>query len=163
MIIDHLKNVTSGFYPNLLSANGGDPGLAKRLQAGFDFLQNTDLANTPVGKIEIDGDRVFALVQEYNTKPREKGFWEAHRQYIDIQYVVSGVEHMGYANLAQLTPGEYDAARDFLPIEGAGSFVLLPSGMFTVFLPEDGHMPGMAVTEPQPVKKVVVKVAVSDG
>ncbi len=163
MIIDHLKNVTSGFYPNLLSANGGNPGLAKRLQAAFDFLQNTDLENTPVGKIEIEGDRVFALVQEYNTKPREKGFWEAHRQYIDVQYVVSGLEHMGYANLSQLTPGQYDASRDFLPIEGAGSFVLLPSGMFTVFLPEDGHMPGIAVTEPQPVKKVVVKIAVSDG
>jgi YhcH/YjgK/YiaL family protein len=163
MIIDQLKNVQSGFYPNLLSAQGGNPGLAQRIQAAFDFLQNTDLDNAAVGKVEIDGDRVFALIQEYNTKPRAQGFWEAHRQYLDVQYVVKGLEHMGYANLEQLTASPYDAAKDFVPLEGAGSFVLLPAGMFTIFMPQDGHMPGIAVNEPQPVKKVVVKVAVADA
>lgn len=44
-----------------------------------------------------------------------------------------------------------------------GSFVLLPAGMFTIFMPQDGHMPGIAVNEPQPVKKVVVEAAVADA
>ncbi|MEZ4727596.1 MAG: YhcH/YjgK/YiaL family protein [Caldilineaceae bacterium] len=162
MIIDHLQNVQSGFYVNLLSTQGGDPGLAQRLQAAFDYLQKTDLEDVAPGKVEIDGNRVFALIQEYNTKPRAQGFWEAHRQYLDVQYVVKGQEHMGYANLEQLTAGAYDEAKDFLPLDGSGSFVLLAAGMFTVFMPQDGHMPGIAVTEPQPVKKVVVKVAVTD-
>lgn len=160
MIIDQLHNVQSGFYPHLLSAEGPNAGLAQRLRKGFDFLLTTDLKNTPVGRIDIDGDQVFAMVQEYNTRPKAQGFWEAHRQYIDIQYVVSGVEHMGFANLAQLEAGDYDESKDFLPLQGVGSFVLLPAGMFTVFLPEDAHMPAMAVNEPEPVKKVVVKVAV---
>lgn len=163
MIIDQLKNVQAGFYVNLLSSRGGNPGLAQRLQAAFDYLQRTDLENAEPGKVEIDGNRVFALIQEYNTKPRAQGFWEAHRQYLDVQYVVKGLEHMGYANLEQLTAGAYEAAKDFVPLEGAGSFILLPAGMFTIFMPEDGHMPGIAVNEPQPVKKVVVKVAVSDA
>ena len=163
MIIDQLKNVQSGFYPNLLASVAGDAGLAQRLQAAFHYLQTADLANTPPGRVEIDGNRVFARVQEYNTKPRTQGFWEAHRQYLDVQYVVSGLEHMGFANIEQLTAGAYDAAKDFLPLDGAGSFVLLPAGMFTVFMPQDGHMPGIAVNEPQPVKKVVVKVAITDA
>ena len=162
MIIDQLKNVQTGFYPNLLAAQAGDAGLAQRLQAGFHYLQTADLENAAPGKVEIEGNRVFALIQEYNTKPSTQGFWEAHRQYIDIQYVVKGMEHMGFANLEQLTAGAYDATKDFLPLEGAGSFVLLPAGMFTIFMPQDGHMPGIAVNEPQPVKKVVVKVAVTD-
>jgi YhcH/YjgK/YiaL family protein len=159
MIIDQLCNVQSGFYPHFLSS--ADPsGLMQRLAKGFDFLQTADLLNAAPGRVDIDGDSVFALVQEYNTKPLEQGFWEAHRKYIDIQYVVSGEEHMGYANLAQLNAGDYDAAKDFLPLHGDGSFLRLPAGMFTLFLPEDAHMPGMAVDQPQPVKKVVVKVAV---
>lgn len=161
MIIDQLKNVNTGFYVNLLSSQGGDPGLAQRIQAAFDYLQSADLENTAPGKVVIDGDRVFALVQEYNTKPRAQGFWEAHRQYLDVQYVVKGLEHMGFANIEQLTAGTYEAAKDFLPLDGAGSFVLLPAGMFTIFMPQDGHMPGIAVNEPQPVKKVVVKVAIN--
>jgi YhcH/YjgK/YiaL family protein len=160
MIIDQLYNVQSGFYPHLLSAQGANARLAQRLQAGFYFLQTADLENIAPGRVDIDGNQVFALVQEYDTKPKEQGFWEAHRKYIDIQYVVGGIEHMGYANLAQLDAGDYDESKDFLPLQGTGSFLLLPAGMFTLFMPEDAHMPGMAVDDPQPVKKVVVKVAI---
>ena len=162
MIIDRLSNVHAGFYPNLLSTQGKAPGLAARLQAAFDYLQQTDLENTAPGKVEIDGDRVFALVQEYQSKPSSQGFWESHRKYLDVQYVVSGVEQMGYANLSQLTLGEYDAEKDALIHQGSGSFVLLPAGMFAIMMPDDGHMPGIAVENPHPVKKVVVKVAVED-
>jgi YhcH/YjgK/YiaL family protein len=159
MIADQLSNVQSGFYPGLLAA-ADDNGLAARLAAGFHFLQTADLAAAAPGRIDIDGDNVFALVQAYNSKPMEQGFWEAHRKYIDIQYVVSGEEKMGYANLSQLNASEYDAAKDFLPLHGNGSFIRLSAGMFTLFMPADAHMPGMAVDEPSAVKKVVVKIAV---
>ena len=159
MIIDQLKNVDSDFYAGLL-AGANNYGVLRRIKAALHFLQSTDLENLPVGRIELEGKQLFALVQEYNTKPRGKGFWEAHRQYIDVQYVVSGVEHMGYVNLAQMKVGTYDAKTDFLPMEGEGNFLVMPAGTFTIFAPQDGHMPGMAVSDPQPVKKVVVKVAI---
>ncbi len=162
MIIDQLSNVQSSIYPNLLSATAPNAGLAKRLKAGFDYLLQTDLTAVAPGTVKIDGDQVFAMHQEYNTKLLAQGFWESHRKYIDIQYVVSGVEHMGFANLQQLTNGEYDANKDFIMHEGSGSFVLLPAGMFTLLFPADAHMPQIAVESPLPVKKVVVKVAVED-
>lgn len=43
-----------------------------------------------MGRHEIDGDRVFALVQNYTTNPIEGALYEAHRRYSDIQFVFSG-------------------------------------------------------------------------
>ncbi|MEZ4620429.1 MAG: YhcH/YjgK/YiaL family protein [Caldilineaceae bacterium] len=159
MIIDRLSNMQAPQYASLLANNSG---LSQRLRAGFEFLQQTDLESLEPGTIHIDGDRVFAMIQHYNSKPRAQGFWESHRKYIDIQYVVSGLEFLGYANVGQLTNGEYDAAKDLIMHEGVGSFVLLPAGMFTLLFPADAHMPQIAVDDPHLVKKVVVKVAVED-
>lgn len=161
MIIDRLSNIDASFYPTLFGC-AEKSGLVRRLHAGFQYLQETDFSSLPASTVQIEGDNVFAMIQEYNTKPRAQGFWESHRKYIDIQYVVSGVEHMGFANLAQLTAGPYDAEKDLIVHEGSGSFVLLPAGMFTLLFPEDAHMPQIAVDSPHPVKKVVVKVAVED-
>ncbi len=156
MIIDKLRNVQSGFYPDLLS---GESGLSKRLATGFNYLLTTDLAQLEVGKIEIDGDQVFALVQEYESKPMEQGRWESHVNYIDIQCVVEGEESIGYANVDDVELGEYNEAKDRYVPQGEGSFVTVGAGMFGLFMPEDAHMPNMAVDEPAPVKKVVIKVA----
>ncbi len=104
MIIDQLNNVQSGFYPALFSA-ADESGLAQRLSAGFAYLQNADLAGLEPGRVEIDGDQVFAFVQEYTSKPMEQGRWEAHVKYIDIQYIVSGEEQIGYANVADSDDG----------------------------------------------------------
>lgn len=134
-------------------------GLGDRLRTALKFLQDTDLSALPVGRTEIDGDNLFALVQEYATKLQEQGMWEAHRHYIDIQYVQRGQERMGFASLATMNLGEYVPEKDFLPMSGLGNFVDVFAGSFVVFFPQDGHMPGLCVDAPEPVRKVVLKVA----
>ncbi len=148
MIIDTLSNAT------LYS------GLSSRIQQAFAYLQQTDLENAETGKYEIDGTNVFALVQEYESKPMAEGKWEAHRRYIDVQYIVRGNEQIGYVHISHLTPGDYDADRDFLPLTGEGEYLTLFAGDFMLLFPDDGHMPGLVVGGSGPVKKVVVKVAV---
>lgn len=115
-----------------------------------------------VGRIELDGDRLFAMMQEYPTKPEKDCFWEAHRKYIDIQYICDGVEEIGYAPLTSLKVIEpYDAGKDFVKLAGSGSILRMPAGMFAVFFPHDGHKPCMAANGVvAPVRKIVVKVAV---
>lgn len=149
MIIDHLSNASSYL------------GLNKRLAAAFDYLRRTDLSKVEPGTYEIDGRKVYVMVQQYDTKIREKGRWEAHRKYVDVQYVHKGEELFGYANLRDLKAGTYDEAKDFLSLqgEGKGDFFIVREGTFVILLPQDGHMPGIAVSTPQPVKKCVVKVA----
>ncbi|OGV73689.1 MAG: hypothetical protein A3K19_22525 [Lentisphaerae bacterium RIFOXYB12_FULL_65_16] len=130
----------------------------KRLEKGLRFLAETDLAKLPLGKLAIDGSDVYAIVQEYDSKPRDKGAWEAHRKYIDIQYIAAGLERMGFASIKQVKPGAYNEEKDMLPAEGQGDFVTTPAGTFVIFHPHDVHMPGMAIDAPTRVRKVVVKV-----
>ena len=81
---------------------------------------------------------------------RTQGTWEAHRKYIDVQFVAAGVEEMGYANVKTLTiKKSYDERDDYSLFDGAGSFVTIPTGSFTFFFPEDGHIPGAAADENQ--------------
>lgn len=148
MIVDLLMNVER--YGALL------PGLT----AGLDFLRARKFERVEPGRVEIDGDRLFAIVQEYETKAPGSGKWEAHRRYWDIQYVVQGVEVMHWANITHLEAGTYVPEKDFLPLEGSGDLITLRTGMVAILSPQDAHMPGMAIERPERVRKVVVKVAV---
>ena len=132
--------------------------LGARLAAGLSYLQHTDLTTLPVGRLEIDGDNIYALVQEYTTRPAEAGVWESHRRYIDIQYMVSGTEQMGYASLSRMQLGEYIPEKDFQQMTGVGNMLEVFAGSFVIFFPEDGHMPGLTRDTPQPVRKVVLKI-----
>lgn len=149
MIIDNLKNANLYYKFN------------PKLKLAFEYLQKTDFEKMDTGKHEIDGSKIFALVQQYETKSMEQVSWEAHRKYVDIQYIYSGYEVMGYSYIDNLKiVKEYDEIGDYMFLEGEGSFFKIAEGYFTVFYPEDAHMPAIADTAPERVKKVVVKVAV---
>jgi len=137
--------------------------LSPRLAKGFAFLE-TVTPSAALGRHEIDGDDVFALVQRYTTKPIEERVFESHRKYIDIQYVLQGREVMCWAPLPLLpvVTMPYDDKQD------AALYALSPhrlalhvsTGQYTVFFPEDGHIPACAWDVPAEVGKVVVKVRV---
>jgi YhcH/YjgK/YiaL family protein len=55
------------------------------LEAGFEFIEKTDLATLPLGKHEIQGDAVFALAMKAPSKTTDEARFESHRDYIDIQ------------------------------------------------------------------------------
>jgi YhcH/YjgK/YiaL family protein len=136
-------------------------GLSPRIALAFDYLRSTDLQAAIPGTFEIDGRRVYAIVQQYDTLPRPQCAWEAHRQHIDLQYVVAGAEVIGYAHLGRLTPGVYEPARDLLPLAGEGDYFTLGPGDFMILFPEDAHRPRIAAGAPVPVRKVVIKIAVA--
>lgn len=154
MIVDKLKNAR-WYY-----------GSGKKIQMALEWLQKTHLAGMTPGRYEIDGTNVYALVQEYTSKPRDPaqgaGKLEAHRKYIDVQYIVSGVEQIGYANTedAKVTV-PYDESKDVLFVDAPCDFVTLRAGMFMLLGPNDAHMPGIMAISSQPVRKVVVKIIVN--
>ena len=128
-------------------------------KAAFDFLRNTDLHALAAGRTEIDGDRLFALTQAYETKPASDGKLEAHRLYIDIQFIIAGEEHIGYAPLEGQPPaGPFDGEKDIGFYHGDASFTRVPAGMFAIFFPHDAHLPSRHLSTPAHVKKVVLKV-----
>lgn len=151
MIIDRISNAEQ--YAKIGS----------NIQKAFQFILNTDLANLEEGKYTIDGEAVFATISEYETKDLEEGAWEAHKKYIDIQYMISGKEKMGYCNIDDLEiKVGYNEDKDilFLDGQGKGDFLLVDEGMFILFTPSDAHMPSIKDNKPQRVKKLVIKVQV---
>ena len=149
MIVDRLGN------------RSVDAHVPPRVRQALEYLRTTDLAAVPLGRHEIDGDRLFALVQEYDTRPPDDCVWEAHRRYVDVQYVVRGAERMGHASIGDMVPRvDYDAEKDVALFEPGSRFVTVTAGMVAIFGPDDVHSPCNAVENPQPVRKVVIKVSV---
>jgi biofilm protein TabA len=134
------------------------------LRKAFDFLRGRDLLQLPDGRTEIDGDRVFALIQRYETERTDPPKFEFHRMYIDVQFIAAGVEVIGWAAAASMKVSEvYDPARDICfgtVAPGSWTPVHLQAGQLAVFWPEDAHAPKGAAGPPSRVMKIVVKVAV---
>jgi len=150
MIIDKIEN--SHIYKEL----------GKRIEKAFEYITNTDLKNIQPGKYEIDGENIFALISEYKNKSEHEGKLEAHRKYIDVQYVINGEELMGYALLGvQQILEPYKEENDIIFFKGEKSFTKVSSGMFAIFFPEDVHMPGISAGNFSDVKKLVIKVRIN--
>ena len=123
--------------------------LSDGIKTAADFIRNNDLASFPAGRYAVDGDRIFALVQELETKPADEALIENHMRSIDMQMTLRGNESVAYRPVAKLTKkGKYDAAAD----------VQNYSGGVSIFFPEDGHQPYIAEKSPEPIKKVVIRI-----
>ncbi len=152
MVIDNLKNCKLYF------------SMHKNFEKAFEFIKKAVDENLPVGKYEIDGKELYASVQEYNSKLRADAKAEGHNNYIDIQFVVSGVEAADVFDIDKATSKtEYNSDKDvrfYEDIDGA-NYCVINAGEYGIFFPHDIHKPGQSINEtPAPVKKIVVKVKV---
>jgi YhcH/YjgK/YiaL family protein len=154
MIKDRIENAAA--YEPL------GPAIAEALS----YLRTTDFAKLDLGKHEIDDQRIFAIVQEYQPKKLSEAKWEAHHRYIDVQFVARGTERMGHLSLLDgpkvSTP--YDPHKDVVFYEPRGDLMVFNQGDFAIFTPQDVHAPGLAIDGPSggTVLKVVVKVRVDE-
>ncbi len=148
MICDTLANI--GTYT----------GISERLAKGLNLLRETDFSAMEAGKYEVDGKDLFYMIQSYQSKEKNNTP-EAHRKYIDIQYVLSGEEIIGCAPLSAMTEEvSANPEGDIWFYHGPVMPVHLRAGQFAVLFPQDAHAPGIAPAEPAPVRKVVVKVLI---
>ena len=136
-------------------------GLSENIKNGLEWLKSHDLLNIECKKYQISGDNIYANVQEYETK--EDADYEAHREYIDIQYVVKGKEYIGMTDVNMCeTCEEYDSDRDieFFKCKGEQAYELLTEGSFMIIYPWEAHKPSINPDIKSNVKKVVVKVKI---
>lgn len=139
-------------------------GLPGRIPAALDFLQRTDFDQQSPGRLELDGDKMFAIISDYQPKSRDIAVWESHRAYIDVQFMAKGTELMGWApsipGLPVKTP--YDESRDVVFYEPGLELITMHPGQFAIFFPHDIHAPGIdpLAGSTSMVRKIVVKVAV---
>lgn len=155
MIVDTLAN--RHLYANL----------HPRLALALEFIATTDFSQLSKGVHKIDGDKLLAIINEYETKPQDQEMFEVHRRYVDVQYVISGHEEFGYQPLTdQQADMPYNAEYDFAKFDYAKHadkthFMPLNPAVFAVFFPSDMHMAATLET-PVAVRKVVMKVQLDD-
>ena len=133
------------------------------MEAAIAYLRALDLKEFQVGRVAIDGERVFAIQSSYKTMTAGSSVeLEGHRKYIDIQFIAAGEEAIGWAPIETIKVGKpYQAENDAWTCVGetsAISWVKLSAGCLAVLYPEDAHAPQHAAGYPVDVKKVVVKV-----
>ena len=134
--------------------------LSGRIAQAFEYIHATDFSKTAPGKYVIVHDEIFALVQEYDTKDMGECKLERHLKYIDIQYVISGEEQMGIASFKNQIPVLENKVDDYYYFNVDSTLITVGAGMFTIFFPDDLHMPCIKANQTSKVKKVVVKVRV---
>jgi len=149
MIVDTLDNYKSYFATEIW-------------EEIFSFLKTLD-ADSPEASHELRGRKLFVNVDEYSTKGVEDAVLESHKKYIDIQLLLDGEEYIDVYPVDTLDIKDpYDESRDVmfyhLPVKSEAVRVKLTPGTFTLLFPQDAHMPQLKVDQPQPVKKVVVKI-----
>lgn len=148
MIFDTLKNVDN--YKGL-----------GRVYDALKFLSETDFSKIELGRYELDGDNIFYMVQSYDTDP-DKTISEAHKKYIDIQYMVEGEEIIGVADIfseKELTEAKEE--NDVWFYNCKTEPLVLSAGKYMVLYPNDLHCPGVATNgTAMTCRKVVVKVKV---
>jgi YhcH/YjgK/YiaL family protein len=147
MIFDTLENIKN--YKGL-----------GRVYTALEFLSKTDFTKMELGRYELQDDDIFYIVQRYETDP-DKTIAEAHKKYIDIQFMVDGEEIIGVAPIScEKNETEAKPENDVWFYECKTEPLTLIKNSFMVLYPNDLHCPGVAVNGAKACHKVVVKVKV---
>ncbi len=136
--------------------------------AAFDLLRSTPFDDMQPGRSEIMPEALAMIIDHAAGKGREAAKLEAHRKYIDVQYVIPGPVIPGQSAVAEeygwRPTSSCQAAEKFDKEKDIGFFgdkpelwFPLPPGYFVIFFPSDAHAPLAGSGE---VRKAVVKVAV---
>ncbi|WP_319466127.1 YhcH/YjgK/YiaL family protein [uncultured Pseudodesulfovibrio sp.] len=148
MIIDTLENADKYICLN------------PRFATAFAVLRRSNLACFNEGRLEIDGDDVYAIIAKGPGRKRADAQLETHDKYIDIQYVINGTDTIGWKSRQELgdPTDNSDPQNDvaFYDDEPSAWSAVGP-GMFGIYFPEDGHMPMISDNE---LHKAIIKVAV---
>ncbi|WP_214879288.1 MULTISPECIES: YhcH/YjgK/YiaL family protein [unclassified Exiguobacterium] len=133
--------------------------LGERVQKVLSVLKEIDFSEYSPGRHELEDDSFFFL-NEYQTKEATECFWEAHKKYCDIHFILEGEEKIGYDHIeSQKVTKAYDSEKDATFFEGdMNSMIILKPGDVMICFPEDSHMTGVVSQHPQKVRKVVLKV-----
>lgn len=146
----------------------------EKFKLAFEYLEKIMIVNSRENKrllslpmqafekVMLD-ESTFALEQVYNSKDRSECFFESHRKYIDVQFILEGEEIIEIDNVENLTDSfSYDESIDLIKYDDStnSSLLKLKKGDIAIFYPEDAHMPCIKLGDTQKIVKTVVKVQV---
>ncbi len=140
---------------------------APQILRAIEYCRTADTDHMELGRYYLDGDDFFVIYNEWTTGKKEEKLPEVHRKYVELQYVVSGREHMGFYpdrgdnRLLQDCLEEKDTI--YYQENPDSGEVMLPlvKGSYAIFFPEDVHRPFCQIDGPEKLRKIVVKINIS--
>ena len=147
MILDRIEN--SGKYEQI------SPAFSQAMR----YLYEHRDGRMEGDRVELSED-VYIMHNAYNTKDEAECGFEAHKDFIDVQYIANGSECIFWSPKEELTEKAYLEQKDLYQLEGEGTGIELKAGQFMIFFPGDGHKPGVKCGESAPVVKLVAKIRV---
>ncbi len=145
MIWDHITNAEK-YY-----------ALKEGLKEAFDYIQTITEDQEP-GRFELDSG-LIVMVQHVSTKGFDEVDFEAHKKYIDLQYILEGEEYVVVNDCKNLTESiPYNPEKDVLFYQGEGNTLKIQKGEFYFLFPHDAHKPCCRPEKGLPVKKIVIKI-----
>ena len=154
-------------FTDLAKINDLLPYVSLRIGKALAYLRDTDFTDLPNGEYEVEGRDIFARVNTYETEPREVKKPESHIKYIDVQFLVSGKESIGFCPLTEehKVVENYADKQDLLFYEKAHNenYVDMQAGDIAIFFPWEIHRPRCPVGPPTPhVHMLIVKTRKED-
>ena len=135
--------------------------LEENVRKCFDYAREHDLLSYEKGSHPIDGDELFVNIVEYETTTPENRFWEAHRQYLDLHFMLRGPAQIDVNFIDNMEQKEFVEKDDFLPLEGEpNSHVVLNAGDLLLCYPADAHRTAVQVGAPATIKKAIFKIRI---
>lgn len=131
------------------------------IRTALEWITSHDLANMEAGTYELQGRDIYVNIQDIVTKPIEECPPERHNDYLDIQYIVSGVERMGYAPYTGKETVQWDVQdRDIIIYKDLEheNFVDVAPGSYCIFFSDSIHRPGCSAGSSGEVRKAAAKI-----
>ncbi len=140
-------------------------GIHPLLDRALACLDDAFLESVGMDGVQIDGKNLYASLNQFETLPDEKLFFEAHREYLDIHVPLAGEERMDIADTALLTPDEAASKpeNDFYAFSDKApehQSAILKPGDFLVAFPADAHRVKGQVSGASAVRKLVFKIRI---
>ena len=135
-------------------------------EEAYEFLLKFKAEDYADGRYDLNDEGLFVNIQSYTTNPRENQKYEAHRRYIDVQYILEGEEGFCLKDISEIDDRDivvpYSEESDIMFYSNTveGEYYVLKPGEYLIMPPPCAHMPGIAVGQPSPVRKMVVKIPV---
>ena len=130
----------------------------------IDFIKKNDIMQLPLGRHEIDGDRLFLNIMEMTTHDFAGSHPEIHKEYADFFYWPEGGEKIGvsaYTGKEEIWEARPQDDISFLASVENESFLIAKEGFFAVFFPWDAHRPALMLgEEPITSRKCVFKISI---
>jgi YhcH/YjgK/YiaL family protein len=133
----------------------------------FNFLKTHDLKTLAPGIYNIDSGNVIATVWEGAPKIKDSILWEVHRNFNDLQYIISGKAEMGIMpmddpNVKITVPYSEEEDIEHFSVNAGYQYYPADSRTFFIFSPKEIHRPAIRVNGNSPIKKIVIKVRVPE-